>query len=88
LVRYCVEIGSLTGEHGVEWKKVIDDVDFFRSDFALMRRVHSQFQSTACESRQGFPEGKGCGETRIRTSPTHSPWRHESCNGIRGCRSI
>ncbi len=78
IVRYCVEIGgSLTGEHGVGMEKSeLMTLIFSDSDFALMRRVrvHSQFNPTGLlNPGKVFPMGKGCGETRIRTSPMHSP---------------
>jgi len=40
--------------------------------FALMRRVHSQFNPTGLlNPGKIFPMGKGCGETRVRTGPMH-----------------
>src|SRR5258707_8602568 len=76
IVRYCVGIGgSLTGEHCVGMEKSeLMTLIFSDSDFALMRRVHSQFNPTGLlNPGKVFPMGKGCGETRIRTSPMHSP---------------
>jgi glycolate oxidase len=48
IVRYCVEIGgALTGEHGVGMEKnELMTLMFTDADFALMRRVHSQFNPT------------------------------------------
>ena len=76
IVRYCVEIGgALTGEHGVGMEKSeLMTLMFSEADFALMRRVHSQFNPTGLlNPGKVFPMGKGCGETRVRTSPMHSP---------------
>jgi glycolate oxidase len=76
IVRYCVEIGgALTGEHGVGMEKSeLMTLMFSDADFALMRRVHQQFNPTGLlNPGKVFPIGKGCGETRIRTSPMHSP---------------
>jgi len=76
IVRYCVEIGgALTGEHGVGMEKSeLMTLMFSDADFALMRRVHQQFNPTGLlNPGKVFPIGKGCGETRIRTSPIHSP---------------
>jgi len=76
IVRYCVEIGgALTGEHGVGMEKSeLMTLIFSDSDFALMRRVHNQFNPTGIlNPGKVFPAGKGCGETRIRTSAMHSP---------------
>jgi FAD/FMN-containing dehydrogenases len=45
---------------------------FSEADFALMRRAHGQFNPTGLlNPGKVFPMGKGCGETRVRTSPTH-----------------
>jgi glycolate oxidase len=71
-----VEIGgALTGEHGVGMEKnELMTLMFSDADFALMRRVHQQFNPTGLlNPGKVFPIGKGCGETRIRTSPMHSP---------------
>jgi glycolate oxidase len=76
IVRYCVEIGgALTGEHGVGMEKnELMTLMFTDADFALMRRVHSQFNPTGLlNPGKVFPLGKGCGETRIRVSPMHNP---------------
>jgi glycolate oxidase len=76
IVRYCVEIGgALTGEHGVGMEKSeLMTLMFSDADFALMRRVHHQFNPTGLlNPGKVFPLGKGCGETRIRTSPMHNP---------------
>ena len=76
IVRYCVEIGgALTGEHGVGMEKSeLMTLMFSEADFALMRRVHNQFNPTGLlNPGKVFPMGKGCGETRIRTSPMHRP---------------
>ena len=76
IVRYCVEIGgALTGEHGVGMEKSeLMTLMFSEADFALMRRVHLQFNPTGLlNPGKVFPLGKGCGETRIRTSPMHNP---------------
>jgi glycolate oxidase len=75
IVRYCVEIGgALTGEHGVGMEKSeLMTLMFSDADFALMRRVHNQFNPTGLlNPGKVFPMGKGCGETRVRTSPLHS----------------
>src|SRR5262249_51380605 len=74
IVRYCVSIGgALTGEHGVGMEKAeLMTLMFSEADFALMRRVHAQFNPTGLlNPGKVFPMGKGCGETRVRTSPTH-----------------
>jgi glycolate dehydrogenase FAD-linked subunit len=71
IVRYCVEIGGvLTGEHGVGMEKnELMTLMFSEADFALMRRVHRQFNPTGLlNPGKVFPMGKGCGETRIRAS--------------------
>jgi glycolate oxidase len=76
IVRYCVEIGgALTGEHGVGMEKSeLMTLMFSEADFALMRRVHQQFNPTGLlNPGKVFPIGKGCGETRIRTGPAHNP---------------
>jgi len=76
IVRYCVEIGgALTGEHGVGMEKSeLMTLMFSEADFALMRRVHQQFNPTGLlNPGKVFPIGKGCGETRIRTGSTHNP---------------
>jgi len=76
IVRYCVEIGgALTGEHGVGMEKnELMTLMFTDADFALMRRVHRQFNPTGLlNPGKVFPLGKGCGETRIRVSPMHNP---------------
>jgi len=76
IVRYCVEIGgALTGEHGVGMEKSeLMTLMFSDADFALMRRVHSQLNPRGLlNPGKVFPLGKGCGETRIRTSPMHNP---------------
>jgi glycolate oxidase len=76
IVRYCVSIGgSLTGEHGVGMEKSeLMSLIFNDADFALMRRVHDQFNPTSLlNPGKVFPMGKGCGETRVRYSPLHSP---------------
>ncbi|HEY6128857.1 MAG TPA: FAD-linked oxidase C-terminal domain-containing protein [Candidatus Acidoferrum sp.] len=76
IVRYCVQIGGvLTGEHGVGMEKSeLMSLMFSDADFALMRRVHGQFNPTGLlNPGKIFPIGKGCGETRIRTSPMHIP---------------
>jgi glycolate oxidase len=76
IVRYCVEIGgALTGEHGVGMEKSeLMTLMFSDADFALMRRVHGQFNPTGLlNPGKVFPLGKGCGETRIRVSPMHNP---------------
>jgi glycolate oxidase len=75
IVRYCVSIGgALTGEHGVGMEKnELMTLIFSEADFALMRRVHNQFNPTALlNPGKIFPMGKGCGETRVRTSPMHA----------------
>jgi glycolate oxidase len=75
IVRYCVSIGgALTGEHGVGMEKnELMTLIFSDADFALMRRVHNQFNPTALlNPGKVFPTGKGCGETRVRTSPMHA----------------
>jgi glycolate oxidase len=75
IVRYCVEIGgALTGEHGVGMEKSeLMTLMFSDADFALMRRVHGQFNPTGLlNPGKVFPLGKGCGETRIRVSPLHN----------------
>jgi glycolate oxidase len=75
IVRYCVSIGgALTGEHGVGMEKnELMTLVFSEADFALMRRVHNQFNPTALlNPGKIFPMGKGCGETRVRTSPMHA----------------
>lgn len=75
IVRYCVEIGgSLTGEHGVGMEKnELMTLIFSDADFALMRRVHREFNPVGLlNPGKVFPIGKGCGETRIRTSPMHA----------------
>jgi glycolate oxidase len=72
IVRYCVSIGgALTGEHGVGMEKAeLMTLMFSEADFALMRRVHAQFNPTGLlNPGKVFPMGKGCGETRVRTSP-------------------
>jgi len=47
---------------------------FSEADFALMRRVHGQFNPTGLlNPGKVFPMGKGCGETRVRTSPMANP---------------
>jgi len=74
IVRYCVSIGgALTGEHGVGMEKAeLMTLMFSEADFALMRRVHSQFNPTGLlNPGKIFPMGKGCGETRVRTGPMH-----------------
>jgi glycolate oxidase len=74
IVRYCVSIGgALTGEHGVGMEKAeLMTLMFSEADFALMRRMHAQFNPTGLlNPGKVFPMGKGCGETRVRTSPTH-----------------
>jgi hypothetical protein len=39
-----------------------------------MRRVHGQFNPTGLlNPGKIFPMGKGCGETRVRTSPLAHP---------------
>jgi glycolate oxidase len=76
IVRYCVEIGgALTGEHGVGMEKSeLMTLMFSEADFALMRRVHNQFNPTGLlNPGKVFPMGKGCGETRVRTSSLHRP---------------
>ena len=76
IVHYCVEIGgALTGEHGVGMEKnELMTLIFSEADFALMRRVHAQFNPTGLlNPGKIFPTGKGCGETRIRSSPMHAP---------------
>lgn len=76
IVRYCVSIGgALTGEHGVGMEKAeLMTLMFSEADFALMRRVHSQFNPTGLlNPGKVFPMGKGCGETRVRTSPMAHP---------------
>jgi glycolate oxidase len=76
IVRYCVQIGgSLTGEHGVGMEKSeLMTLIFSDDDFALMRRVHREFNPVGLlNPGKVFPMGKGCGETRIRTSPIHAP---------------
>jgi glycolate oxidase len=76
IVRYCVEIGgSLTGEHGVGMEKnELMTLIFSEADFALMRRVHNQFNPTGLlNPGKIFPMGKGCGETRVRINPMHAP---------------
>jgi glycolate oxidase len=76
IVRYCVEIGgALTGEHGVGMEKSeLMTLMFSDADFALMRRVHDQFNPVSLlNPGKVFPLGKGCGETRIRTSPMRNP---------------
>jgi glycolate oxidase len=76
IVRYCVEIGgTLTGEHGVGMEKSeLMTLMFSDADFALMRRVHREFNPTGLlNPGKVFPAGKGCGETRIRTSPMQAP---------------
>jgi glycolate oxidase len=75
IVRYCVEIGGvLTGEHGVGMEKnELMTLMFSEADFALMRRVHAQFNPTGLlNPGKVFPMGKGCGETRVRTGPMHA----------------
>jgi glycolate oxidase len=70
IVRYCVSIGgALTGEHGVGMEKAeLMTLMFSEADFALMRRVHAQFNPTGLlNPGKVFPMGKGCGETRVRT---------------------
>ena len=72
IVRYCVSIGgALTGEHGVGMEKAeLMTLMFSDADFALMRRVHAQFNPTGLlNPGKVFPMGKGCGETRVRTNP-------------------
>ena len=74
IVRYCVSIGgALTGEHGVGMEKAeLMTLMFSEADFALMRRVHAQFNPTGLlNPGKVFPMGKGCGETRVRSSPSH-----------------
>src|SRR5438477_8245478 len=74
IVRYCVEIGgALTGEHGVGMEKSeLMTLIFSDSDFALMRRVHNQFNPTGIlNPGKVFQAGKGCGVTRIRNSTKH-----------------
>ena len=74
IVRYCVSIGgALTGEHGVGMEKAeLMTLMFSEADFALMRRVHQQFNPTGLlNPGKVFPMGKGCGETRVRTGPMH-----------------
>lgn len=76
IVRYCVEIGgSLTGEHGVGMEKSeLMTLIFSDDDFALMRRVHREFNPVGLlNPGKVFPLGKGCGETRIRIGPMHAP---------------
>ena len=76
IVRYCVQIGgALTGEHGVGMEKnELMTLMFSDADFALMRRVHNQFNPTGLlNPGKVFPMGKGCGETRVRTSALHNP---------------
>jgi glycolate oxidase len=76
IVRYCVGIGgSLTGEHGVGMEKSeLMTLIFSDDDFALMRRIHREFNPLGLlNPGKVFPLGKGCGETRIRTSPIHAP---------------
>jgi len=76
IVRYCVEIGgTLTGEHGVGMEKAeLMTLMFSEADFALMRRVHHEFNPlTLLNPGKIFPMGKGCGETRIRTGSAHVP---------------
>ncbi len=76
IVRYCVQIGgALTGEHGVGMEKSeLMTLMFSDADFALMRRVHRQFNPTGLlNPGKVFPMGKGCGETRVRVSPLHAP---------------
>src|SRR5262249_36603617 len=75
IVRYCVEIGgALTGEHGVGMEKnELMTLMFSEADFALMRRVLGQFNPTGLlNPGKVFPMGKGCGETRVRSSPMHA----------------
>jgi glycolate oxidase len=75
IVRYCVEIGgALTGEHGVGMEKSeLMTLMFSDADFALMRRVHGQFNPTGLlNPGKVFPLGKGCGESRIRVCPLHN----------------
>jgi glycolate oxidase len=76
IVRYCVQIGgALTGEHGFGMEKSeLMTLMFSDADFALMRRVHGQFNPTGLlNPGKIFPMGKGCGETRVRVSPLHAP---------------
>jgi len=76
IVRYCVSIGgALTGEHGVGMEKAeLMTLMFSEADFALMRRVYTQFNPTGLlNPGKVFPVGKGCGETRVRPSPMAHP---------------
>src|SRR5215469_11915154 len=81
IVRYCVSIGgALTGEHGVGMEKAeLMTLMFSEADFALMRRVHAQFNPTGLlNPGKVFPMGKGCGETRVRSSPMARPFAGEA----------
>ncbi len=76
IVRYCVGIGgSLTGEHGVGMEKSeLMTLIFSDDDFALMRRIHREFNPVSLlNPGKVFPMGKGCGETRIRASALQAP---------------
>jgi glycolate oxidase len=69
IIRACVEMGgALTGEHGVGMEKnELMGLLFSDADFALMRRVHDEFNpDSSLNPGKIFPLSKGCGEIRIR----------------------
>ncbi|MGB7437809.1 MAG: FAD-linked oxidase C-terminal domain-containing protein [Candidatus Acidiferrum sp.] len=69
IIRACVEMGgALTGEHGVGMEKnEMMGLLFGEADFALMRRVHDEFNpDSSLNPGKIFPLSKGCGEIRIR----------------------
>jgi len=73
IIRACVEMGgALTGEHGVGMEKnELMSVLFTDADFALMRRVHDEFNpDSSLNPGKIFPLSKGCGEIRIKKKGT------------------
>jgi glycolate oxidase len=69
IIRVCVEMGgALTGEHGVGMEKnELMGLLFSDADFALMRRMHDEFNpNSSLNPGKMFPLSKGCGEIRIK----------------------
>jgi glycolate oxidase len=69
IIRACVEMGgALTGEHGVGMEKnELMSLLFSDADFALMRRLHDEFNpDSSLNPGKIFPLSKGCGEIRIK----------------------
>jgi glycolate oxidase len=73
IICFCIEMGgSITGEHGVGMEKDrFMPLLFTEDDLNLMRRVRDAYNPTGLlNPGKIFPSTKGCGEIRVRPTPT------------------